>query len=78
SNLDTPVTPRGYRLLHKITRLPAGVIDNLVARFKSLPAVLDASIGELDTVEGIGEVRAKAIKDGLRRLREQVLLDRQI
>jgi len=77
-NLDTPVTPRGYRLLHKIPRLPANVIDNLVAKFRTLPEILEASIDELDSVEGIGEIRARNIKDGLRRLREQVLLERQI
>jgi diadenylate cyclase len=37
-----------------------------------------ASIEELDQVEGIGEVRAKAIKDGLKYYREQLLLDRRI
>lgn len=78
SSLDTPVTPRGFRVLHKIPRLPGSVTDNLVTSFEKLPAIMGASIEELDNVEGIGEVRAKAIKEGLRRLREQVLLDRHI
>ncbi len=77
AGLDAPVTPRGYRLLHKIERLPAAVIDNLVVSFQNLPAILAASIDALDSVEGIGEVRARTIRDGLRRLRGQVLLDRQ-
>lgn len=75
-NLDTSVTPRGYRVLHKIPRLPAGVIENIIQVFHTLPAILQASIDELDDVEGIGEVRAKAIKDGIKRLRDQALLDR--
>jgi diadenylate cyclase len=54
------------------------VIENLVREFSNLPAVMEASIEELDDVEGIGEVRAKAIREGLRRLREQVLMDRQL
>lgn len=74
--LDTPVTPRGYRILSKIPRLPPAVVANLVARFGSLPAILRATTGELDAVEGIGETRARAIKDGLRRLRDQVLFER--
>jgi len=78
SNLDTPVTPRGYRILHKIPRLPIPVLDNIVKVFRTLPEILRASIDELDDVEGIGAVRAKAIKEGLRRLREQVLLDRHL
>ncbi|NLM38770.1 MAG: DNA integrity scanning protein DisA [Firmicutes bacterium] len=78
SSLEQAVVPRGYRVLAKIPRLPMPVIENLVREFGSLPAVMEASIEELDDVEGIGEVRAKAIKEGLRRLREQVLVDRQL
>lgn len=78
NTLDAPVTPRGYRVLHKIPRLPGTVIENVVRVFNSLPEILEASIEELDDVEGIGAVRAKAVKDGLRRLREQVLLDRHL
>lgn len=77
-NLDTPVTPRGYRILSRIPRLPSSVTENLVQVFKVLPRIEEATISELDQVEGIGEVRARAIKDGLRRLREHVLLDRHI
>lgn len=76
--LDLSITPRGYRILRKIPKLPVPVIDNLVRTFKNLQHILGASIEELDEVEGIGEVRAKSIKEGLRRLREQVLLDRHI
>lgn len=76
--LDSPVSPKGYRLLRKIPRLPMPVIENLVAHFGNLPRILRASMEELDEVEGIGEVRARAIREGLRRLREQILLDRQM
>lgn len=76
--LETLLTPRGYRTLTKIPRLPMPVIENLVETFESLPQILDASIEELDAVEGIGEVRARAIKEGLRRLREQALIDQHI
>lgn len=76
--LENPASPRGYRLLRKIPRLPMPVVDNLVAEFGSLQRTLRASIEELDDVEGIGEVRARAIKEGLRRLREQVMLERHM
>lgn len=76
--LDQPVTPRGYRVLAEIPRLPGPVIDNLVGSLVILPRIVAASIEELDAVEGIGEVRAKAIKDGLRRLRDKVIIDRQL
>jgi diadenylate cyclase len=77
-SVDLQLTPRGYRILRKIPRLPLPVIENLVRQFGNLQNIVGASIEELDEVEGIGEVRARSIKDGLRRLREQVLLDRHI
>lgn len=74
--LDQSVFPRGYRVLQKIPRLPRQIIDNLTNSFKNLQSIIKASIEELDEVEGIGEVRARAIKNGLHRLQEQVMLDR--
>ncbi|MCK9222754.1 MAG: DNA integrity scanning diadenylate cyclase DisA [Limnochordia bacterium] len=76
--LDKQVTPRGYRTLSKIPRLPMPVIENLIQHFGYLPKVMEADITELDDVEGIGEVRAKAIKEGLRKMKDQVLIDRQL
>lgn len=78
NDLDRSVTPKGYRLLKKIPRLPMSVIENLVTTFGNLQEIISASTEELDEVDGIGEVRANAIKEGLRRLRDQVLLDRHI
>jgi len=77
-DLDMAVTPRGYRILHKIPRLPMPVIENLVKKFQRLPGVLAATTDQLDDVEGIGEVRARTIKEGLNRLRDQILLDRHL
>lgn len=76
--VDTLISPRGYRILNKIPRIPTVIIENLVKHFKELQAVMEASCEELDLVEGIGEARAKAIKNGLRRLKEQFILDKQI
>jgi len=71
--LDQAITPAGYRLLSKIQRLPESIVDNLVAAFGDFQGILSASLEELDEVEGIGEIRARAIKNGLERLKEQVL-----
>ncbi|MBL4938461.1 DNA integrity scanning protein DisA [Clostridium sp. YIM B02515] len=76
--VDTFISPRGYRMLNKIPRIPSGVIENLIKRFKELKGVMEASYEQLDKVEGIGEARAKAIKNGLRRLREQIMIDKPI
>ncbi|WP_125153896.1 DNA integrity scanning diadenylate cyclase DisA [Clostridium rectalis] len=74
--VDTLISPRGYRMLNKIPRIPTNVIENLVKNFQELKAVMEASYEQLDKVEGIGEARAKAIKNGLRRLREQIMIDK--
>jgi diadenylate cyclase len=76
--VEEGLLPRGYRLLSKIPRLPSIIINNLVDRFSALPHIVMASIEELDEVDGIGEVRARAIKEGLKRIQEQVFIDRQI
>ena len=76
--VDTLISPRGYRMLNKIPRIPAGVIENLIKKFKELKGVMEASYEQLDKVEGIGEARSKAIKNGLRRLREQIMIDKPI
>jgi diadenylate cyclase len=71
-HLDESIIPRGYRMLHKIPRLPHLIIENLVDQFKNFSTIMKASVEELDDVEGIGEVRAKKIKEGLRHLRNQL------
>jgi diadenylate cyclase len=76
--MEESVSPRGFRILNKIPRLPSVIIGNLVEQFDHLPHVLTATIEELDEVDGIGEVRARTIKEGLKRLQEQVLVDRHI
>ena len=75
AQLEQQVSSRGYRILYKIPRLPPSIIENLVEHFKLLLPVANASIEALDEVEGIGEVRALAIRNGLRHLREQLILD---
>ncbi len=78
NTLDLPISTRGYRILSKIPRLPMGIIENLVADFGKLQRILTASIEELDDVEGIGEVRARMIKDSLKRVYEQIQTERHI
>ena len=74
--LDASVAPRGYRLLSRIPRLPDQILQNIVAQFGNLQKIMRATIDDLDDVEGVGETRAKAIKEGLSRLAESAILDR--
>jgi diadenylate cyclase len=73
--LERHVTPRGYRLLSRIPRLPPTIVDRLVTRFESLPHVMEASLAEFGSVEGVGPARARAIQDGLRRLSDASRLE---
>jgi diadenylate cyclase len=75
-DLDQAISPRGYRLLSKIPRLPQPVIDRIVHRFGRVQKVMTASLDDLLSVDGVGAARATLIKDGLTRLAETSLLDR--
>ena len=77
-NMDMTIKSRGYRILSKIHRLPSAIIENLVNYFDNFQEILNASIEELDDVEGIGEIRATYIKNGLIKMKQLVLLDRHI
>lgn len=66
--LDQKVVPRGYRLLGKIKRLNLKDIGNLSKSFDGLPAIIDASEDELSEIDGISKIKARSIKNEIRRL----------
>src|SRR6476620_11198646 len=78
NTLDFPVAPRGYRILGRIPRIPKLVVQNIVREFRGLDEILAATDPELESVEGVGEIRAKDIREGLRRLQEINLVDRYL
>jgi len=78
NTLDYPVSPRGYRILGRIPRLPKLVVAEIVGEFGRLDEMLAATDAELESVEGVGEIRAKDIREGLRRLQEINLVDRYL
>lgn len=75
---DTLISPKGFRILFKVPRIPVSVIENLINQFGELKYVIQADTSELDKVDGIGEARAKAIKSGLKRIKEQIYLKNDI
>ena len=77
-HLDGAVAPRGYRLLTKVPRLPAGVVEGLVDQFGTLQKLLSAGIDDLQAVEGVGELRARSVREGLSRLAESTILERYV
>ena len=72
---EVAVYTRGYRILNKIPRMPTNIVINLVKAFKSFQHILLADVDKLDEVKGIGEVRARTIKQSLRRMQEQFMFD---
>jgi diadenylate cyclase len=78
NTLDYPVTPRGFRVLGRVPRLPKIVVAHVVRAFGGLDEMLAATDSELESVEGVGDMRAKEIREGLRRLQEINLVDRYL
>jgi diadenylate cyclase len=76
--LEANISPRGHRLLSRVPRVPEPVRDRLVAHFDSLQTLLGASVEDLQQVEGIGENRARYIREGLSRLAESSILERYV
>ncbi len=77
-HLDGAVTPRGHRLLAKVPRLPSTVVDRLVEHFETLQKLLSASVEDLQAVDGVGELRARSVREGLSRLAESSILERYV
>jgi diadenylate cyclase len=77
-SLDAGVSPRGYRLLAKVPRLPGLVVDRLVDHFGGLQKLLAANIDDLQAVDGVGESRARTVREGLSRLAESSILERYV
>jgi diadenylate cyclase len=76
--LDAAVSPKGYRLLTKVPRLPGAIVERLVDHFGDLQKLLAANLDDLMTVEGVGEQRARAVREGLSRLAESSILERYV
>jgi diadenylate cyclase len=77
-SLDSAVSPRGFRLLAKVPRLPGAVVDRLVDHFGTLQKLLAASIDDLQAVDGVGDSRARSVREGLSRLAESSILERYV
>lgn len=72
---EVGVYTKGYRIINKIPRMPNNIVENLIKKFKSFQHILVADIPALDEVDGIGEVRARTIKQSLKRMQEQFVFD---
>src|SRR5207245_1541177 len=76
--LDYSVSPRGFRVLSHIPRLPDQIVKRVVTDMDGLEAIVRASQRDLEAIAGVGAVRAREIREGLRRLQEHNLVDRYL
>lgn len=72
---ESRLSPRGYRVLGNIPRLPHGLAGRLVEHFGGLQGLFGASVADLQQIDGIGASRARAIRDSLIRLSESAYRD---
>jgi diadenylate cyclase len=70
--LDAVIPSKGYRVLDQIPRLPRSISERLIEELGSLKAILRAGEKELMEIKGIAEVRARAVKSGLKRLKQSL------
>ncbi len=75
SAVDEYLVPRGYRILNKTHRIPRPVIENLVNALGNLRTIMQAPHEKLIAVEGMGDIRAGKLKEGLKLLRNQLIFD---
>jgi diadenylate cyclase len=76
--LDHSVTPRGFRVLSHIPRLPEQIVKKVARDMSGLDSIVRASQRDLEAIAGVGAVRAREIREGLRRLQEHNLVDRYL
>lgn len=69
SVFEQPVIPKGFRMLRNIPKIPMSIAYNVVHTYHNLNEMAQSNSKAFQSVEGIGEKRAKAIVEGLESLR---------
>ena len=67
-HVDGRIVTRGYRQVGQLTRIPPALGVRLLEHFGGLQGLFAASAADLQEVDGVGESRARIIRDGLVRL----------
>lgn len=76
ASAEDRISPRGHRQLSMLHRLPNPVATRLVEHFGSLQALFGASTADLLEVDGVGENRARMVREGLVRMADAAYQDR--
>jgi diadenylate cyclase len=74
--LEAAASPRGYRLLARVPRLPPTILERLVEHFGGLQKLLATTVEDLQAVEGVGEARARTVREAISRLADASIIDR--
>jgi diadenylate cyclase len=72
---DSALSPRGYRAMAGIPRLQFAHVDLLVRSFGTLQGLLAASANDLQSVDGIGSMWARHVREGLSQLAESTIAE---
>lgn len=75
---DSAMSSRGYRAMTGIPRLQFAHVDLLVRSFGSLQGLLAASATDLQSIDGIGAMWARHVREGLSQLAESTIADRLV
>ncbi len=75
--LETHVRPRGLRLLQKIPRVNQEAVSSVLVRFDNLRDILESRVDDLASLDGVGLEGARCINEGLLRLRDFDLMERE-
>ena len=65
TDLDRTIQPRGVRALSLVPRLPWNVIKDITSHWENLADLREATVEDLQQIEGIGPYRAKLIRETL-------------
>jgi diadenylate cyclase len=74
-DLEQEVTPKGLRLLHRVSRLPQPTAARIADHFGGLAKLQRATLDDLVAVDGVDEVTAQSIRETLARVTESTTLD---
>jgi diadenylate cyclase len=75
TDLSQEASPKGLRLLHRVSRLPAGTAAKVADHFGGLAKLQRATVADLMSVDGVDEATARSIRETLSRVTESTILD---
>jgi diadenylate cyclase len=68
---ESGVSPRGYRFLEQIPKLPREQLEALVEQFGTLSRLLSAEISDIAAIPGFGEAKARSVVASVARMSER-------